>query len=748
MKALLLTLLLSSSIFSQSEFVEKIYEGKDSKSYKIDAHQFLVEQENEVTQFLQNNPDYFTKLKLNKKASWNFSVGDTKSWWATDLKESKYYRVPSTCQAVGTHCYIFVENSIWNSRVTLDNVSAIKKAFDNSTPSDSTKGIYETDVNVFGTPPDVDGDPKIIILILDIKDGYNGSGGYVAGYFSSVNELSRANSNQAEIYYMDANPADLSTEHGVKNVMSTAAHEFQHMIHFNYHDGTAGKPRQLTFLDEGCSMTAEVVCGYDMREQGSFNGEYNHYLFDWRSGEDEVLTDYSRAARYVVYLYNQFGTDILGKLVQSKKLSIASINDALNQLSTPTTLRFYDILENWFLANTIADVTVNSAWGYTTLNTPKVSAKNIFNPNQTSSVIKLEKLAADYITFSDGKNLSIKFDDFGTGKIKFKIIKYNINGNTEVEDVAANTQLTYSDFGTKYTSITFVAMNLSPSNKYDYSYVSTGESSIITIAYDKNPPVGVLPLSTRDTVCVVFDGVNGGSLDSITVALRQAGSVHGGIYEYTGNTRPTPLGNVLVPNLTVTSTISEKPSTPYPVPWSNWVTVDLTSYNLDASKSFVAAFVIEGSYPETNRIMVADQPDVDNHSFSYLNEPSSGDPNWFYVSSKNGVYAYLIRAYVNTAVGVDDKSIDILPSKFSLEQNYPNPFNPSTTISYSITESGFVTLKIYNMLGQEVVNLVNRNMGAGTHSVSFDASSLSSGTYLYKLSSGGNNTTKKMLLLK
>ncbi len=748
MKVLLLTLLLASSIFSQSVFVEKATEGEASKSYKIDAHQFLVEQENEVTEFLRNNPDYFTNLKLNKKASWNFSVGDTKSWWATNLEDNNYYRVASTCQAVGAHCYIFVEDSIWNSRVTVENVNAIKNAFDNSTPGDPNKGIYETDVNVFGDPPDVDGDPKIIILILNIKDGYDGSGGYVAGYFSSANEVSRGNSNMAEIYYMDANPADLSTESGLTNVMNTAAHEFQHMIHFNYHDGTAGKPRQLTFLNEGCSMTAEVVCGYDMREQASFNGEFNHYLFDWRSGEDAVLTDYSRAARFVVYLYNQFGTDFLGKLVKSPKLSIASINDALSKLSTPTNLDFYDVLENWFMANTIGNTTVNSAWGYTTKAIPAITGKNILNPTQTSPIDTIQKAAVDYLTFSDGKNLSIKFNDFGKGKLKFKAIKYTNDGNVEVEDISANTQLTYSDFGTKYKTITFVVMNLSPSNKYDYSYVSTGESSTITVAYDMNAPVGVLPLTPNDTICVFFDAVSGGSLDSISVALRQAGSVYGGIYEYTGDSRPTPLGKALVPNLTVTSTITDRPTAPYPVPWPNWVTVDLSSYNLSADKPFAVAFVIEGTYPETNRVMVTDQPNTNNHSFTYLNEPSSGTPNWFYVSSNTGVYAYLIRAHVNTAVGVKDESTDMVPLEFSLEQNYPNPFNPSTTINYSITENGFVTLKIYNMLGQEVANLVNKNMSTGTHSISFNASHLSSGTYLYKLSSGNKNITKKMLLLK
>jgi len=93
------------------------------------------------------------------------------------------------------------------------------------------------------------------------------------------------------------------------------------------------------------------------------------------------------------------------------------------------------------------------------------------------------------------------------------------------------------------------------------------------------------------------------------------------------------------------------------------------------------------------------------------------------------------------------------PTKFSLEQNYPNPFNPSTSIQYAISSTQFVTLKIFNALGQEVETLVNEYQEAGVHSTSFIANSsadggLPSGVYLYKLSAGEYNEVKKMLLLK
>lgn len=86
--------------------------------------------------------------------------------------------------------------------------------------------------------------------------------------------------------------------------------------------------------------------------------------------------------------------------------------------------------------------------------------------------------------------------------------------------------------------------------------------------------------------------------------------------------------------------------------------------------------------------------------------------------------------------------------QYVLYQNYPNPFNPSTSIEFSIPEPGFVTLKIYNLLGEEISTLVNREMEANIYSVQFDASELSSGIYFYRLQSNNFLLTKKMILMK
>jgi len=100
----------------------------------------------------------------------------------------------------------------------------------------------------------------------------------------------------------------------------------------------------------------------------------------------------------------------------------------------------------------------------------------------------------------------------------------------------------------------------------------------------------------------------------------------------------------------------------------------------------------------------------------------------------------------STLVGVNQLSE--LATSYSLKQNYPNPFNPATKIKYAIAKSGFVSLKVYDMTGKVVSYLVNNNQTIGSYEVSFNAASLASGVYYYKLESEGFAETKKMLLIK
>lgn len=125
----------------------------------------------------------------------------------------------------------------------------------------------------------------------------------------------------------------------------------------------------------------------------------------------------------------------------------------------------------------------------------------------------------------------------------------------------------------------------------------------------------------------------------------------------------------------------------------------------------------------------------------------SPNGNIAYIGCFGGAGYPLAQKVVNTGGNVQPDP-NVVVEDYTLSQNYPNPFNPTTEIKFSILESGFVTLKVYDILGKEVAILVEGNLASGGYTATFDASDLSSGTYVYMLSVNGNRITKKMVLLK
>ncbi|HCY76992.1 MAG TPA: hypothetical protein DHV28_13810 [Ignavibacteriales bacterium] len=118
---------------------------------------------------------------------------------------------------------------------------------------------------------------------------------------------------------------------------------------------------------------------------------------------------------------------------------------------------------------------------------------------------------------------------------------------------------------------------------------------------------------------------------------------------------------------------------------------------------------------------------------------------------ESGLYSYRLKQIDYDGTFKYSEVVDInfiYANDFRLSQNYPNPFNPSTTIEYQIPKASFVTIKVYDVLGKEIVTLVSEEKPAGIHEVNFEPKDLTSGLYLYKISASGFEQTRKMLLLK
>ena len=190
------------------------------------------------------------------------------------------------------------------------------------------------------------------------------------------------------------------------------------------------------------------------------------------------------------------------------------------------------------------------------------------------------------------------------------------------------------------------------------------------------------------------------------------------------------------------------------------IPVELVSFNADVSNNFV----------KLNWLTISEK---NNYGFEIERSKNSTDKsdNWEkigFVKGKGttteiqsyafndeylpaGKYSYRLKQidFDGTTSYSNIIEVDIdLPNAFSLEQNYPNPFNPSTTINYQIPELSFVTLKVYDVLGSEVATLVNKELPVGNYEIEFDATTLPSGIYFYRLQAGSFVETKKMVLMK
>lgn len=153
---------------------------------------------------------------------------------------------------------------------------------------------------------------------------------------------------------------------------------------------------------------------------------------------------------------------------------------------------------------------------------------------------------------------------------------------------------------------------------------------------------------------------------------------------------------------------------------------------------------------------------TDDFSSLITNDSSLVNSEFVFSEAENGSYFWRVRAKndhgigkwstswefsIGTATSNEEIIIEV-PASSRLDQNYPNPFNPATRITFELGETSYMTLKVFNLIGQEVSVLKRGRLTAGVHSVSFDASTLPSGVYLYRLETSNYSETKRMILIK
>ncbi|MBN2625595.1 MAG: hypothetical protein JXA95_02925, partial [Spirochaetales bacterium] len=261
------------------------------------------------------------------------SEGSVRIFRSYDLVQGAFYDCSAELLAAGEYCLVYGEIQ---GDLSPSQAREIAGEFDNR--------IYGTIRGSFGPESDVDGNGKIILLYLDIRDGFSGSGGYVAGYFHSIHEFSPrtyADSNGADMLFMDTYPAEPTSAESY----ATIAHELQHLINFSstfFKDGTV----QDTWINEGLSSGAEYLYSekVDQSRVDYYNADpgrtilYGNNFFVWKGfwETDPRFAGYGTLADYAtVNLFFQWlrihasnGTGIYRDILDSPCRDVRAVTEA------------------------------------------------------------------------------------------------------------------------------------------------------------------------------------------------------------------------------------------------------------------------------------------------------------------------------------------------------------------------------------------------------------------------------------
>jgi hypothetical protein len=267
------------------------------------------------------------------------------SFWAYDFTDNTgnpMYLTPVRQVGEGTHCYIFLENGNTVSQSTVDQVIS---EFDGA--------IYPNIVANFGSEPNpgADGLSKVYIVLLDIRDGYDPDvpgGGYIAGYYFSINEFSNVDtypwhSNQKEAFFMDIKPGNAAGSSFYKSL----AHEFQHMVHWEQKTNRLGL-NDDTWLDEAMSEIAPYYAGYGPSYSRVATFESGNNKSDSLTVWGSDLKDYAVAYMWAQYIRDRFPPDVFKNILTSPSTGIESVNGFLNAAYPGAT--FSSVFRDWSIA--------------------------------------------------------------------------------------------------------------------------------------------------------------------------------------------------------------------------------------------------------------------------------------------------------------------------------------------------------------------------------------------------------------
>ncbi len=449
--------------------------------------------------------------------------GESDTFYSLDLGADppEFFELTATLRAASATTRIYVQDTQWGSRVTQPIVDSILEAFAGSTPSSSInpgQGIAAIVEGVFGPPTDVDGDGQVHILVMDILDGYSGSGGYIAGYYTSHDQTNHYGSNQRDLLYIDTNPAAPATD----EVLGTIAHEYQHLVH---HRADPDENSVTPFMNEALAELSTFLCGYGVRSPVSFWANPTVALDRWYNEE----ADYARAALWALYLYEQMGLVAVGEVFRSSGNGMAGVEDALASGIFGRDLP--ELMADWFLANVVNAPTLNARWGYAAVaGRATFTATHLGYPAPGSGVLSHRSAAA--IRLQNAAELSVQVDEDSGSGLRAWLVAAPAGAPQAVQDWPIGQSLAasavFDPAADEYWLVPYTAGVFSAG----YRYEANGSSGPVTrLAYDDGTAeeLGILAAAPIDRgVAVRFTLESAATLRSMRL--------------YTGDTTPFVVG--------------------------------------------------------------------------------------------------------------------------------------------------------------------------------------------------------------
>ncbi|UCH10249.1 MAG: T9SS type A sorting domain-containing protein [Fidelibacterota bacterium] len=607
-----------------------------------------------------------------------------------------------------------------DGRVDVDAVSNLVAAFrDHTFPGsvDTSKGIKAIAEEVFGSPPDIDHNNQVFILLIDVRDDYvpDSSQTYVAGYFDPQDQ--RMQGNLADIIYLDTNPGNVVGPQST-TVLSTLAHEYQHLIHYG-HD-----TMEELWVNEGLSELSPILMGLPGRDYSSFLANTNVQL-DAFEGE---VADYARSGLFFRYAWIQTGTPFIQALIRSAARGLSGVDHTLSQVEPRSIDEF---IFDWHAANYLQSDGIYGYAGHFTMPRPEVHDVIVGFPEDDFQR-NVTRLGAHWTLISGGSDLYLFASRQSTQPA---VTLINADENMVLPSPGLfTTGYEDSAFGESYHDLIVLASSSTAVTDYaSYSLFASavGGYEVFTLSYDGD----------EEPQDVTFISLGDGELSGAAAVS----------FNLPDRAEPSSIQFMALTNDSVEVKLYDEPLQAQTVIYQQVVRsplgTDWTTHRLPEG------FVHRGGQVFASVSSISNALAYNEHlptSYSHYMPPGEAAFSPLPLFSTNGdplTGNWSIRlTYLMSDTMNEPLKIPLIVGQF-----YPNPVLNFPLITLPISPGHGVELTLYNLLGQQVRRL---NRSASSYDpILWDGNMTNgmpapSGIYLARIVSGRRMVSRKLVLIR